>query len=180
METNQEVVATINNIEILVVDVNGQKRVPVKPICDALGIVSNSQIERIKNDPILGSTHMMSISVGADEKDRSMFTIPLMYTFGWLFRIDSMNVKEEARESVLKYQIECYKALYEYFEGVRKFLKEKEAFVEEGTARVKEAKRNFREAQKILKQTEDELYEGARVTYEQYKQQGFQLDLGLK
>ncbi len=60
---------------------------------------------------------MLSVTVAADGRDREMVTIPLKYVFGWLFRIDSRNVKEEVRENVLKYQTECYEVLYNRFIG---------------------------------------------------------------
>jgi len=107
----------INNVDILMID-NGEKRVAITPICDALGFASNKQIERIKNDPILGPTHRLSRSVGADGKEREM-SIRFKYVFGWLFRIDSRNVKEDALEAVLRYQMECYDVLYNHFNRFR-------------------------------------------------------------
>lgn len=160
-------VARINKVDILVIE-NGEKRVAITPICDALGIASNNQIERIKNDPILGSTHMLSISVGADGKERQMSTIPFKYVFGWLFLIDSRNVKEEAREAVLKYQIECYDALYEYFTGYSEFVEEKQKAIDAQLEIEREARRNFNSAKTILKEAESTLYKISKLTYGDY------------
>ncbi len=46
-----------------------------------------------------------------------MLVVPLKYVFGWPFRFDSRNVKEEVWENVFKYQSECYEVLYNRFFG---------------------------------------------------------------
>lgn len=114
--TNQVTVAKVNNVSIIVID-NGEKRVAIKPICEALGVSLQGQLEKIKTDPILSSTIKMIFTVGADSKEREMQTIPLKLVFGWLFQIDSRKVKEESKEIVLKYQMECYDVLYNHFFG---------------------------------------------------------------
>ena len=116
-------VAKINNVEIVVIR-NGSEMVPVKPICEALGIDFSSQLQKLKNDEILGSTVVMNTTVGADEKNREMVTIPLKFVFGWLFTIDPSRVKPEAKEIVIKYKLACYEALYEYFIGAAVEIKE--------------------------------------------------------
>jgi len=113
--------AKVNNQNIVVVENGVDKFVPIKPICDALGIATNKQIEKIKEHPILSSTATLRVSVGADGKDREMFVLPYEYIFGWLFTIDSRNVKPEAAETVLKYQIQCYHILYDHFIMKAKF-----------------------------------------------------------
>jgi hypothetical protein len=80
-------VAKINGIDLTLIEQNGKKMVPVKTICDILGVDSKAQLDKIKTDPILKSTWGMSTSVGADEKDREMFCLPLKFVFGWLFTI---------------------------------------------------------------------------------------------
>lgn len=80
-EIKTTTVAKINQVEILVIE-NGEKRVAVKPICEALGVDYPSQYTKLQKDPILGSTIGLSTTVGADGKDREMVTIPFMYVFG--------------------------------------------------------------------------------------------------
>lgn len=86
--------------------------VPIKPICDALGIDAKAQRNRIDRDEILNSTGVIMTSVAADGKEREMYCIPLRYVFGWLFSIDTNRVDEEARPSVIKYKMQCYDVLY--------------------------------------------------------------------
>ena len=119
-------VVKVNEVEILCSEEKGKKFIPVKPICEALGIASNAQIEKIKSHPILGSTDMLSISVGSDKKNREMFCLPLKYIFGWLFTINPDNVKESARDDLIKYQTKCYNAVYECFIEKSDFYSEKD------------------------------------------------------
>ena len=53
--------------------------VPIKPICDALGIDAKAQRNRIDRDEILNSTGVIMTSVAADGKEREMYCIPLGY-----------------------------------------------------------------------------------------------------
>jgi hypothetical protein len=61
----------------------------------------------------LSSTGVIMTSVAADGKERKMYCIPFEFVFGWLFTINPVNVKEESREGLIKYQQECYYVLYE-------------------------------------------------------------------
>lgn len=172
----QKTVARINNVEIVVVE-NGEKRVPVKPICDALGIAFPPQYTKLKNDPILGSTVTMSVTVGADGKDREMVTIPLRFVFGFLFTIDSRNVKEEARETVLNYQLECYNALYNYFTAYAEFVEQKQRAIEEQLLKVEDAKYKFKNAKGILDEADKQLKVLRKLTFDNFDADKRQLKL---
>ncbi|MDP2400792.1 MAG: phage antirepressor N-terminal domain-containing protein, partial [Actinomycetota bacterium] len=110
-------IAKINNQQIQVVTENGQKLVPIKPICEILGIDHVSQKKRIQRDPILSSVEVMMTSTGADKKQYEMTAIPLQYIFGWLFTIQIERVNEESRPAILSYQRQCYDALWKHFSG---------------------------------------------------------------
>ena len=163
-EIKTTTVAKINNVEILLIE-NGEKRVAVKPICEALGIAFEPQFTKLKNDPILSSTVMLSVTVGSDGKDREMVTIPFMYVFGWLFSIDSRNVKEEAKENVLKYQLECYKALYYHFTNYAEFVEQKQKAIEEQLEIVDSAKTNFKSAKSVLDEADKHLKSLRQLAY---------------
>lgn len=149
-------VAQINKVDIVVIQ-NGEKRVAIKPICDAIGIDFSSQLQKIKSDPILGSTVGMITTVGADEKSREMQTIPFKYVFGWLFQIDSRKVKEEARETVLRYQLECYEVLYNYFSSYQEFVEYKQKQLDLKLDGLDIINRNFYEAKNLLKEAKDDI-----------------------
>jgi hypothetical protein len=169
-------VAKINNVEILLIE-NGEKRVAVKPICDAIGIASNGQIEKIKTDPLLSSVGKIVLSTGADGKQYEMFSIPFEFVFGWLFRIDSRNVKEEARPLVEKYQLECYRTLYQHFTSYADFVEQKQSFIEEKLKAYEIAKANFNNANKLMKDVERELKIARELTFSDYDATRRQLSL---
>ena len=116
----ETLITRINDVAIAATsNEQGEVLIPIRPICDALGVNSNGQIEKIKSDPILGATDKLSLSVGPDGRQREMVCLPLQYVFGWLFTINPANVSEEARPAVKRYRLECYDALYNHFARAR-------------------------------------------------------------
>lgn len=94
--------------------------VPIRPICEALGVDFAGQSVKLKEHPILSSTVDLRSMVAADGKNREMLCLPIRYVFGWLFTINPANVNEEVREALISYQHECYDALYNHFFGSQK------------------------------------------------------------
>lgn len=116
----ETMITRINDVAIAATsNEQGEVLIPIRPICDALGVNSNGQIEKIKSDPILGATDKLSLSVGPDGRQREMVCLPLQYVFGWLFTINPGNVDEKAKEAVIRYKKECYDALYNHFARAR-------------------------------------------------------------
>ena len=178
-EERTTTVARINQVDIVLIE-NGEKRIAIRPICDALGISIQAQLDKLKEDPILGSTVMLNLTVGADGKQREMQTIPLKYVFGWLFRIDSRNVKEESRETVLKYQIECYDALYNHFTRYSEFVELKQKKIEEQLQIEDVAKTNFNSAKSILYEAQTHLKSLRKLTFENFDPENHQFRLELE
>jgi hypothetical protein len=165
-----ELISTINNQGIvIVIDESGQKLVPVKPICEALGIDYSSQLKKMKDDDILCSTVVQSTTVGADGKDRDMSCIPLKYVLGWLFGISSKSVKEEIRESLKVYKNLCYDALYNYFTEHAVFIEEKERKLNNFVDKESEARSHFKNAEKLLRDIRTERDVFRKTTFEEWK-----------
>lgn len=150
---NQQTITTINGVEIVTFTQDGETFVPIKPICQALGIADNKQREKIKEDEILNSVGTLRVSTGADGKAYEMFCLPLRYVYGWLFTINPKNVAPEAREAVSRYRRECYDVLYNHFaRSMQRVMEtdnaEKEALkaLDNANQWVKEAKAAQREA----------------------------------
>jgi len=169
-------VAKVNNIDIVIVE-NGTKQVPVKPICEALGIAFEPQLTRLKNDPILSSTVTLSVTVAGDGKSREMACIPLKYIFGWLFQIDSRNVKEEAREAVMRYQVECYNALFDHFARQSEFLEARQRTIDSYIDAYDEARSNFKFAERIMRSRKEELDNARGITFADWLADQSQLKL---
>lgn len=94
--------------------------VPIRPLCDFLGIAWTAQRQRILRDPVL-SEEMRPVIVtitGTGQKVETL-CLPLDYLNGFLFGINATRVKEEIRERLIRYQRECYKVLAEAFQEGR-------------------------------------------------------------
>ena len=57
----ETMITRINDVAIAATsNEQGEVLIPIRPICDALGVNSNGQIEKIKSDPILGATDKLA------------------------------------------------------------------------------------------------------------------------
>ncbi len=153
MET--KIIARVNNDDL--VSTYDEQLVPIRPICEALGIDANGQKQRIERNEILSSVACIIHATGKDGKTYEMYAIPYMYIFGWLFSIDTSKVNENARESVLRYQTECYKVLFEHFTEPQTFLKQKQEVMEKKVTEYQECQRRFKDAQKLMNEAKSEL-----------------------
>lgn len=169
-------IAIVNEVSILVIE-NSKKEVPIKPICEALDLAPNGQIEAIKSDPILRSVGKLSLSTGKDGKQYEMYCLPLKFIFGWLLKIDSRNVKEEAREALIRYQLECYEVLYDYFTSYMDFVTEKERLTDVHLDKLQTAKKNFSEAKKVMYDAEAQVRTVRADTFDDYLRRNKQMNL---
>lgn len=176
METN--FITRVNGVDIVVTD-DAEKMVPIRPICEALGIDWSSQKQRIERDEILGSTVVMITTVASDGKEREMCAIPFRFVFGWLFSVDASKVREDARESVITYKLECYNALYEYFTEPQTFLKQKQVLMEEKVNEYQSRQREFKDAQKMMNEAKAELNQVMKFTIEDWRANNRQLSLSF-
>lgn len=104
MET--KIIARVNNVDI--VSTSDEQMVPIRPICEALGIAYERQTTKIKEHPILSSTVTLRVMVAADGKQREMLCLPLEFIFGWLFTINPANVNEDAKPTLISLQCLSY------------------------------------------------------------------------
>lgn len=155
---DKQFITTINGIEIAAVrDEEHNFFVPVKPICEAIGVDPEAQRQRIMRHYILGSVAFALKATGADGKTYEMVCLPLEYVYGWLFTIDANLVAEANRENVKRYQLECYQALYSHFAGsLRRRVEENEAEIKALQA-VNEAIKGVKAAKAAQKEAEEHL-----------------------
>jgi hypothetical protein len=102
------VIATINHEKIVVTP---ELLVPIRPICQALGVSIPDQRKKLKAHPILSSVLRLIPMIGADGKPHEMLCLPLKYALGWVFTIQPNNVRPETRERLITAQKKCYEAL---------------------------------------------------------------------
>jgi hypothetical protein len=175
-KSTKTTVAKVNNYEIVVIE-NGERYVPIRPICEALGIDFSVQLKKLKDHPIFGSTVVMNTTVGGDGKEREMATILFKFVFGWLGQIDPRKVREEVREPLIRYQLECYNALYNHFTRFADFIQQKQQLIEEQLVIVEEAKNNFKNAKSVLDDANTRLNTIRKLTLNDYDAEKRQLKL---
>lgn len=161
---NKILITSINGIDIYAVnDKDGNVFVPVKHICDAIGVAYQTQHLKLQEHEILAPTITLRVMVAADGKKREMVCLPLEFVYGWIFTINTKNVSEKAHDSVLRYQLECYNALYRHFAGsLRRRVEENEVEIEllrqinSAIADEKEAKNRRKDAEEALSKLRSE------------------------
>jgi hypothetical protein len=116
----KQVVFYDDEITAVLVQIEDDEKVyvPVRPICDFLGVTWTGQRRRINRDAVL-SEEMRSVNVTFTEPTRtrqiSMLCLPLDYISGFLFGINPERTKPEIKDKLIRYQRECYKVLAEAF-----------------------------------------------------------------
>lgn len=95
--------------------------VPLRPICELIGVDWSAQRKRVNGDPVL-SRYVQGVAVtttpSADGRGggvQEAICLPLDYLNGWLFGINAERVRPEIRERVIRYQENCYRVLAEAF-----------------------------------------------------------------
>lgn len=89
--------------------------VPLRPLCDYLGVDWSGQLQRLRRDPVLADELTPCVVVtttqGLPDQRREMLCLELKYLNGWLFGINANRVKEELRDKLIRYQREVYEIL---------------------------------------------------------------------
>jgi hypothetical protein len=89
--------------------------VPVRPLCDYLGVVWSAQYRRLSRDPVLSEVQATVAVTATDGRVREQVCLPLDYLNGWLFGISADRIRPEIRERLIRYQKECYRVLARAF-----------------------------------------------------------------
>ena len=72
---------------------NGRVYVPIKPICDTLGIDWASQYQRINRDEVLIAEKLTIVVTTMDGRQRPAVCLPLDFVSGFLFTVSAQRVK---------------------------------------------------------------------------------------
>lgn len=113
-----------DRIVAVLVPVEGQAEpaiyVPVRPVCDFLGLNWSGQRQRLARDAVLSAalkgvvvTHTPSGRGGAGPQE--MLCLPVELLHGWLFGVTVDRVKPELRERLNLYRAECFAVLWRAF-----------------------------------------------------------------
>lgn len=113
-----------DEITAVVIEGDGEREiyVPLRPLCDYLGVSWQGQNRRINDDEVLSDV-VRSVNITLTDLDPStsrprtsqMICLSLGYLNGWLFGINPKRVKPEVKDRLIRYQKECYKVLAKEF-----------------------------------------------------------------
>lgn len=170
-------IAVINDVSLQVVVDDKEQLIPIKPVCDILGVNYTSQVDKLKEHPIFRSTIPQRGTVAADGKEREMLCIPLRFFSGWLFSINPNNVKEEIKEKLIQFQLKCNDILFDYFFNRADFALKKEVAIAKTKEVFDEKTELVRLAKSEQKVAEADYKKALSLTFEQYEAERTQLKL---
>lgn len=170
-------VAVVNNISLQVVADEREQFVALKPVCEILGVNYSTQVEKLKDHPIFSSVIPLRGTTGSDGKTYQMLCIPFRFFAGWLFSINPGNVKEEARENLIQFQLKCNDVLYDYFFNRADFAIRKEREVRRTKELYDEKTELVRVAKSAQKLAETEYAKALAMTFEEYQAEKQQLTI---
>jgi hypothetical protein len=103
----------------VIIEEGGERRiyVPVRPICDYLGLSWSGQRERVMRDEVLAESVRFVRVTRTNPKggDPELLCLPLDYLPGWMFGVSANRVKPELKERITLYKRECYRRLWDAF-----------------------------------------------------------------
>ncbi|WP_172424287.1 phage antirepressor N-terminal domain-containing protein [Vandammella animalimorsus] len=99
---------------LLVTLIDGQPAVALRPVCDAIGLDWQAQLQRIKRNPVLAEGVCITTTPSQGGPQQTT-CLPLNMLNGWLFGISASRVKPELRERLIQYQRECFDVLARHF-----------------------------------------------------------------
>jgi len=175
---NSTAIAKVNDVEILIIQ--SEKLVPIKPICEAMGIDYPNQYTRLKNDLILSSVIVLSTTTGADGKSYEMVCLPFKYTFWWIAKIDARNVNEESRERVLEAQNKVYDLLWDSLNAYQEYVEYRNRLIEEQNAIRDAARSDFNTAKDKMMEADREMKRRLAVTFQDFLESKGQLRLDFE
>lgn len=108
-----------------------------------------------------------------------MFCLPLEFVFGWLFTINSSNVAPEAKETVEKYQLECYRVLYRHFTAYSRFNEVKQKRLASEYENYQTIQENFNKAKQELAEAKKRMDAAKELTFEEWEIQDRQQKLNF-
>lgn len=92
--------------------------VPLRPICDYLGLSWSGQYERVMRDPILSQkVQLIRLGPGQRRGNPVSLCLPLKLLHGWLFGITASRVKPQIIPRLICYQKECFSVLSQAFQN---------------------------------------------------------------
>lgn len=114
---NQIPIFNTDGIEMMVVNIEGEKYVPIEPLCDFFGISEESESHKVLEDDFFSSRKKYLESEGWNGNAEKLPCIPLEVVFFWMFLINPREVAPDAFDTLVAYKRVCFMALDDHFNG---------------------------------------------------------------
>ena len=170
-------IAVINDVSLQVVVDDREQLIPVKPVCDILGVSYSAQFEKLTGHPVFASSIRINRTTGSDGKSYEMMCIPLRFFSTWIFSIHPDKVKEEVRDKIIQFQLKCNDILFDYFFNRADFALKKEVAIAKTKEVFDEKTELVRLAKSEQKVAEADYKKALSLTFEQYEAERTQLKL---
>lgn len=96
-------------------DTQGTIWLPIRRLCEAIGVNLQGQLDRVERDPVLRE-ESQSVSVTlTDGRVFEMSCLPLKYVRAWLFGINASRVRPQVRDKLIQYQREVIEIIDRHF-----------------------------------------------------------------
>ena len=92
---------------------DGRAFVPVRWICDAIGLDWSAQRQRIMRDDVLAGEVQRVVVITTRRGEQESLALPLKFLPGWLFGVSAGRVKKEIKDRLITFRRECFDVLNE-------------------------------------------------------------------
>ncbi len=107
-------IVKFNNQQIPIYFFEDKPFVAMKPICENIGLQWEAQLKRLKRNHVLNKG-MSIMDIPTNGGNQRIVCLPFGMLNGWLMGVDANKVKPEIKDTLVKYQLECYDVLYKHF-----------------------------------------------------------------
>ena len=112
----KETLAVVNGVNIICFTNTEEKLMPIKPICDALGVDYDAEVMNIQN---LGLGDMLENYKCKEWESLVGYSLPIPYVLGWVLNVKRENTTLEPKDLCRKYIHECIAAISDYAFGTK-------------------------------------------------------------
>ena len=169
---------TDHNHRIHLVEHEGMRYLPIKPLCELMGIDYKKQVAKLKKHYLTsGQLGTLRVPNSKDGKTYEMTCLPFIFAAGWIYAIDAKATNNP--DKVAQTQALVIMAMYRDMEVPRIVQQQKIAEYERIDTLIKEQRLNFRNAKATIQDLERAKDNIKTMSNEEWIEQSQQLALDL-
>ena len=120
----QPITLHFNDTEITCPLESGHRMIPVKTVCEIIGVRYTNQDSWLKQHPFYGQLYQLTGTVGADGKARKMNCLSILDIDGWLNSITQQNREKESIDRQYAFLAWLREKKLELYKSVELFIEE--------------------------------------------------------